>query len=244
MWVLSNISISWYPLSLKGCVECFPKMQSSHLPPMVSSPVIFRPSTNILTAISWIVSGAACPNLRCHVSKVTGHRFVCDTNAVGVLDMVSIAYRRPHRLAVMIMAPLTDLTRASCWSNSTFTPFSASLDTEIRLERSSGVCSASSKVIFLFVPLTHVSILAFPFPVTLKMDSLAAARPMVGWCNGVSDMNDSLLTKQWSDALESINVGTLNWDFESLLHVSWSLFEFSLTTRAPRISCPSSPVAL
>ena len=120
----------------------------------------------------------------------------------------------------MIMVPLTDLTRALCWSNSTFTPFSASLDMEIRLERSSGMCSASSKVIFLFVPLMHVSILAFSFPVTLKMDSLAAARPMVGWCNRVSDMNDSLLTKQWSDALESINIGTLNWDFKSLLHVS------------------------
>ena len=120
-------------------------MQSSHLPPMVSSPVIFRPLTNVLTAISQIVSGAACPNLWCHVSKVAGRRFVCDTNAIGVLDMVSIAYRRPHRLAIMIMAPLTDLTRASYWSNSTFTPFSASLDMEIRLEQSSEVCSASSK---------------------------------------------------------------------------------------------------
>ena len=143
MWILSNISVSWYPLSLKGCVECFPKMQSSHLPPMVSSSVIFRPSTNILTAISWIVSGAACPNLQCHVSKVAGHHFVCDTNAVGVLDVVSIVYRQPHRLAIMITVPLTDLTCALCWSNSTFTPFAASLDTEIRLERSSGMCSVS-----------------------------------------------------------------------------------------------------
>ena len=62
-------------------------MQSSHLSPMVSSPVIFRPLTNILTAISQIVSGTACPNLQCHVSKVAGHCFVCDTNAVGVLDV-------------------------------------------------------------------------------------------------------------------------------------------------------------
>ena len=154
MWILSNISVSWYPLLLKGCVECFPKMQSLYLPPMVSSSVIFRLSTNVLTAISWIVSSAACPNLRCHVSKVAGRHFVCNTNAIGVLDM------------------------------------------EIRLEWSSGVCSVSSKVIFLFVPLMHISILAFPFPVTLKMDSLVVARPMVSWCNGVSDMNDSLLTKQ------------------------------------------------
>ena len=102
---------------------------------MVSSPVIFRPSTNVLTAISQIVSGAACPNLQCHVSKVASHCFVCDTDAVGVLDVVSIAYRWPHHLVViMIMAPLIDLTHALCWSNSTFTPFSASLDTEIRLE--------------------------------------------------------------------------------------------------------------
>ena len=77
---------------------------------MVSSPVIFRPSTNVLTAISQIVSGAACPNLQCHVSKVASHCFVCDTNAVGVLDVVSIAYRQPHCLAVMITVLLTDLT--------------------------------------------------------------------------------------------------------------------------------------
>ena len=94
------------------------------------------------------------------------------------------------------MALLTDLTYALCWSNSTFTLFSASLDMEIRLEQSSGVCSTFSKVIFLFVPLIHVSILAFFFPVTLKIDSLVAARPIVGWYNRVSDMNDSLLTKQ------------------------------------------------
>ena len=219
-------------------------MQFLYLPSMVSSPVIFRPSTNVLTTISRIVSGAACSNLQYHVSKVAGRRFVCNTNAVGVLDVVLIAYRRPHRLAIMITAPLTNLTHASCWSNSIFTPFSASLDTEIRLEQSSGVCSASLKVIFLFVLLTHVSILAFPFLVTLKMDFLVAARPMVGWCNRVSDMNDSLLTKQWSDALESINVGTLNWDFESLLYISWGLFKFPLTTYTLRISCPSSPVAL
>ena len=211
---------------------------------MVSSPVIFRLLTNILTAISQIVSSAICPNLQCHMSKVASHCFVCNSNTVGVLDVVLIAYRRPHCLAIMITTLLTNLTRALCWSNFTFTPFSASLDTEIRLEQSSGVCSASSKVIFLFVPLTHVSVLAFSFPVTLKMDSLAVARPMVGWCNGVSNMNDSLLTKQWSDAPESINVDTLNWDFESLLHISWGLFEFSLTTHAPCIACPSSPIVL
>ena len=219
-------------------------MQSSHLPPMVSSPVIFRLSTNVLTAISQIVSGAICPNLWCHVSKVASRHFVCDSNAVGVLDVVSIVYRWPHCLAVMIMTSLTDLTHASCWSNSTFTLFFTSLDTKIRLERSSEVYSTSLKVIFLFVPLTHISILAFSFPVTLKINSLVVARPMVGWCNGVSNMNDFLLTKQWSDALESINVGTLNWDFKSLLYVSWGLFEFSLITCTPCISCPSSPVAL
>jgi len=112
MWVLSNISVSWYPLSLKECIKCFPKMQSSYLSPIVSSPVIFRLLTNVLTVISWIVSGAACPNLQCYVFKVAGCRFVCDTNTVGVLDMVSIAYRQPHRLTVMITALLTDLTHA------------------------------------------------------------------------------------------------------------------------------------
>ena len=96
----------------------------------------------------------------------------------------------------IITVLLTDLTYALCWSNSIFTPFSASLDMEIRLEQSSGVCSASSKVIFLFVPLIYVSILAFFFSVTLKIDSLVVARPIVGWYNRVSDMNDSLLTKQ------------------------------------------------
>jgi len=112
MWVLSNISVSWYLLLLKKYIECFPKMQSSHLPPIVSSLVIFRLLTNILTAILWIVSGVACPNLQYHMSKVAGRHFVCNTNAVGVLDVVLIAYRQPHCLAVMITVLFTDLTHA------------------------------------------------------------------------------------------------------------------------------------
>jgi len=36
------------------------------------------------------------------MSKVAGCHFVWDTNAVGVLDVVSIVYRQPHRLAIMI----------------------------------------------------------------------------------------------------------------------------------------------
>jgi len=37
------------------------------------------------------------------MSKVAGCHFVWDTNAVGVLDVVSIVYRQLHCLAIMIM---------------------------------------------------------------------------------------------------------------------------------------------
>jgi len=36
------------------------------------------------------------------MSKVAGCHFVWDTNTVGVLNVVSIVYRQPHRLAIMI----------------------------------------------------------------------------------------------------------------------------------------------
>ena len=153
------------------------------------------------------------------MSKVTGCRFTCDTKTVGVSRIVSTMYRRPCHLAVIMMSPLADLTRASCSSNSTLMLLSASLDTEIKLDLSSGVYNEFSKVIFLSVPLTTVLILAFPFPKTLKVESLLAAKPMVGWCSEVSDTNDPLLTKQWSDAPESISVGTSSLIFGSLLHV-------------------------
>ena len=157
---------------------------------------MFRPSTNILVIILCIVSGVACLSLWCHMSKVTAHLLVSVTNAVGVSGLVSTAYRWPHRLAVMTTVPLAVLSCAPCSSNLTLILFSASFETEIKLERSSGVCSASSKVMTLLMPLMVVSILAFPFPATLKVDSLPVASPMVGQHSGVSDRNEFSLTKQ------------------------------------------------
>ena len=155
-------------------------MQSLHLPPMVSSLATFKPLVIVLAAISHTVSRAACASLQCHVSKATGHCFTCDTKTVGVSSIVLTTYRWPCCLVVIMMLPLADLTHALCSLNSTLMLLSASLDTEIKLDLSSGVCNKFLKVIFLLVPLTIVQILAFPFPITLKIESLPAAKPMVG----------------------------------------------------------------
>ena len=130
------------------------------------------------------------------------------TSALGIGGSVSTIYNLLVHFAFMTVLPSTSFTRAPLLSKVTEVPFSPSLETDIRFDLNSGVYSAFSNVMLSLVLFIMVWILAFPFPITLNVDSFPAANLVIGRCRSSRFMKEALSTKQWSDAPESIKVGT------------------------------------